>query len=51
MQNFSITTVIDADTYNNLEILGKSVSRPTSELAAEAVFSEWGVDVKKDNMA
>jgi hypothetical protein len=37
MQNFSITTVIDADTYNNFKILCKSISCPTSELETDAV--------------
>jgi predicted transcriptional regulator len=55
VENFSITTNIDAETYHNFEMLVKSSSCSVSELTAEAIRiyvedQSWQIDAIKEGI-
>jgi predicted transcriptional regulator len=55
MDNFSITTMLDAETYQNLQILVRSTTCSASELAAEAIRvyiedQSWQIEAIKEGI-
>jgi len=55
MQKLTITTMIDLETYKNLELLANDVSRSESELAEEAIRvyiedQSWQIEAIKEGL-